>query len=106
MELKTAIMLENGKTLSSIIIAEAKRVKAINEEGADVGEYDAVHEAEISDLRIRSFRLPKVEFQDEGQFRKFVKDIANNGGVFFDDPRCYGYLRDVISDCLKDFGCF
>lgn len=97
--------LENGKLLSSIVLAEARRVKAINEDGVDTLEYDAIHEPEISALRIRSFRLPRIEFSTERQFRDYVKDTANNGGVFFNDPRCYEYLRDVITDCLNDFGC-
>lgn len=98
--------LENGRLLSSIVIAEARRVKAINEDGVDVEAYDAMHEGEISALRIRSFRLPRIEFSTERQFSDFVKDTANNGGVFFNDPRCYEYLRDCVTDCLNDFGCF
>lgn len=96
--------LENGKLLSSIVIAEARRVKAINEDGVDVEAYDAMHEREISALRIRSFRLPRIEFSTEREFRDFVKDTTNNGGVFFNDPRCYEYLRDVITECVNDFG--
>lgn len=98
--------LENGKLLSRIVIAEARRVKAINEDGVDAEAYDAIHEGEISALRIRSFRLPRIEFQSEKEFRNFVKDTANNSGVFFNDPRCFGYLMDVARGYLSDFGCF
>lgn len=106
MFISTAKELENGKLLSRIVIAEARRVKAINEDGANAEAYDAIHEGEISALRIRSFRLPRIEFQSENEFRNFVKDTANDSGVFFNDPRCYEYLRDCITDCLNDFGCF
>lgn len=106
MILSIAKELENGKLLSSIVIAEARRVKAINEDGVDVEAYDAMHEGEISALRIRSFRLPRIEFGTEREFRDFVKDTTNNGGVFFNDPRCYEYLRDVITECVNDFGWF
>ena len=41
----TAKELENGKLLSRIVVAEAMRIKAINEEGADAEAYDAVHGA-------------------------------------------------------------
>lgn len=98
--------LENGRLLSRIVIAEALRIKAVNEEGADAEAYDAVHGGEISALRIRSFRLPRIEFQSENELSSFVRDTVDGGGIFFNDSGCYGYLRDCIAGCLDDFGCF
>lgn len=102
----TAKELESGKLLSRIVVAEAMRIKAINEEGADAEAYDAVHGDEISALRIRSFRLPRIEFRSEEEFSGFVRGAVDGSGVFFSDPRCYGYLRDCVAGCLDGFGCF
>ena len=101
----TAKELESGKLLSRIVVAEAMRIKAINEEGADAEAYDAVHGGEISALRIRSFRLPRIEFRSENEFSGFVRGVADGSGIFFNDPRCYGYLRDCVAGCLDGFGC-
>ncbi len=106
MDTSTALILENGRLLASIVIAEARRIRAIDEEGMDSAAFDAIHRDEMTALRIKSFRLPRIEFQTGGEFKKFVKDTANNGGVFFNDPRNYERLRDVASSFLEDFGCF
>lgn len=92
---------ENGRTLSAIVLAEARRLKAV--EMGCVAEYLAMHGGEMAMLRIRSFTLPAVEFTDGGQFLGFVKDTANNGGVFFDE---YSRLADSVKGYLGDFGSF
>lgn len=83
-----------------LTINEAKRVKALNEN--DLVTADEYDEAVILDLKIWALSLPVPEFSEK-EFRAFIDDALDKEGIFFDDDREIGYLRDVMRDNLRCF---
>lgn len=97
-------MMDSIELLKKITVLEAQRIKAINEDGADVLEYDEKHEAEISAFCVVSFYLERPSFYDFRDFPKFLKSVLEENSIFFNDRRCFSYLFDVMGERLNEFG--
>ena len=89
--------------LTEIIVLEAKRVKALNEEGADLEEYDN------TEIEKRLDKASEYKGIFDGITPKIVSDIIKRAldiNFFtFNDKRCMGYLKDVILEDLRYFSC-
>ena len=87
--------------LTEIIVLEAERVKALNEEGADLEEYDK------TEIEKRLDTASEYKGIFEGITPQIVSDIIkislDINHFEFTDKRCMGYLKDVILDDLRYF---
>lgn len=87
--------------LTEIIVLEAKRVKALNEEGADLEEYDN------TEIEKRLDKASEYKGIFDGITQKIVSDIIQRAldiNFFtFNDKRSMGYLKDVILEDLRYF---
>lgn len=87
--------------LTEIIVLEAKRVKALNEEGADLEEYDN------TEIEKRLDKASEYKGIFDGITPKIVSDIIKRAldiNFFtFNDKRCMGYLIDVVLEDLRYF---
>lgn len=87
--------------LVDIIMLEAFRIKAINEEGADAETYD--------DAMLHRRLSETSEYQGifDGITYKTLVGIVNHAleinKFTFTDKRCYSYLYDVIAEDIKYF---
>jgi len=87
--------------LTEIIVLEAKRVKALNEEGADFEEYDNT-EIEKSLDKASEYKgifdeiTPKI-------VSDIIKRALDINFFTFNDKRCMRYLKDVILEDLRYF---
>ena len=86
--------------LTNIIMLEAIRIKAINEEGKD--NYD---DTEIQNCLIKARECYQGIF--EWVSYDIIIDIVNRSlginSFKFADKRCYSYLYDVIAEDIKAF---
>lgn len=87
--------------LTEIIVLEAKRVKALNEEGVDLEEYDN------TEIETRLIKASDYKGIFDGITLKILKEIINEAlkinNFEFSDNRCYSYLFDVIFEDIKSF---
>lgn len=87
--------------LTEIIVLEAKRTKALNEEGADLEEYDN------TEIEKRLEKASEYKGIFDGITPKIVSDIIQRAldiNFFtFNDKRSMGYLKDVILEDLRYF---
>lgn len=87
--------------LVEIIVLEAYRCKAINEEGADAESYDC------SEIEKRLSQAENYKGIFNGMSLETLKYTVQKAlevnNFKFSDRRCYSYLYDVISDDLKYF---
>ena len=87
--------------LVEIIVLEAYRCKAINEEGADAESYDCSEIEKRLSLAenykgiFKGMSLETLEYT--------IQKSLEVNNFKFTDRRCYSYLYDVISDDLKYF---
>lgn len=90
----------NKHCFYSLVINEAKRVKALNEN--DLITADEYDESVILDLKIWALSLPAPEFTEQ-EFEAFIDNALESEGICFLDNREIEYLRDVMRDNLRCF---
>ena len=99
-EIMTEKQSEALDLLTDIIMYEAIRIKAINEEGKD--NYD---DTEIQNCLVKARECYQGVF--EWISHDNIIDIVNRSldinSFKFTDKRCYGYLVDVIAEDIKAF---
>ena len=87
--------------LTNIIMLEAIRVKALNEEGADLEEYD---NTEIETCLIKASDYKGVfDGITLKTLKEIIKEALKINNFEFSDNRCYSYLFDVIFEDIKSF---
>lgn len=84
--------------LYCLAINEAKKIKAVNEDGVDPENYD---DSEINALKVWALSLERPVEADG--LESFLIRAQENENIIFNDCRESGYLLDVMADNLSYF---
>ena len=97
----TEYQLKALNVLNNLIVEEYKRVKAINELGIEIDEFDetSIENCIFNAMNYKNaFNNVSIEF-----IKNFIKCTLIFYSLKFNDIRCYSYLEDVILDEMKYF---